>query len=166
MRLSEVKGNIIRMAEEGQVEAIVHGCNCVHAMGSGIAGQFARRYPEVPKADIDGSVFNDVTKLGTWTKAAVRSVVNPSIVFDVYNMYTQKRPAYDGADVFEYAAFQRGCEALADYVLDHPEYIIAFPKIGAGLAGGDWNRIRQTILDAFEHTNAQIVLVEWDGTNL
>lgn len=168
--IREIKGNLISMCETGELPAMVHGCNCLHMMGSGIAGQLARRYPEVPKADIRDSKYGDFSKIGDFTEAQCESVTNEGVVFYVYNAYTQKIPSYDGHDVFEYESFPVLLGKIVRDIEWHVgggqtegwSYEIGFPQIGAGLAGGDWPRIRQMIVDAFEaHPNITAVLVEY-----
>lgn len=157
------------MCEEGILQSMVHGCNCMHAMGSGIAGQLARRYPIVPAKDIDQSEYGDMSKIGTFSTAAVKSITNPDVYFCVFNAYTQKNPAYNGEDVFEYDAFPDILEEIKDILRESGQateenpYTIGFPQIGAGLAGGDWPRIKQMIVDAFEsNPNFIVTLVEYD----
>lgn len=176
MSIKEIKGNLIGLCETGVLDGMVHGCNCLHAMGSGIAGQLARRYPVVPAADIDNSTFGDMTKLGYFTEACVHSVVDDSVYFNAFNLYTQRAPTYTGEDVFDYESFPQGLERIkadlrmfsgeADEYETFP-YKLGFPKIGAGLAGGDWPRIEAMIREAFEAArDIEVTLVEWDGTDL
>lgn len=169
----ETKGDLIALCEAGRIHGMVHGCNCMHAMGSGIAGQLARKYPEVPQADIDQTAFGDFTKIGTFTDALVCLDDEADNMFMVYNAYTQKTPSYNGEDVFEYEAFPRVLQAIrsdieqninANMATPNPnwKFVLGFPQIGAGLAGGDWPRIRQMILDEFQdHPNIIAVLVEY-----
>ena len=49
--LKHAKGNLIDMAEAGEFDVIVHGCNCQNTMGSGIAKEMRARYPGVYQAD-------------------------------------------------------------------------------------------------------------------
>lgn len=166
----EVKGDLLRMARTGLVDGLAHGCNCMHAMGSGIAGQLAREFPEVPMVDIRGTNFSDFTKVGTFTYTTVRSHIRTASstehAFEVYNCYTQKQPSYDGRDVFEYEAFPALLQKLHRIISANPMisegYRLGFPQIGAGLAGGDWPRIRQMIVDEFEESeDICAVLVEY-----
>ena len=87
--ISEVKGDVISMAETGIIDGLAHGCNCLHAMGSGIAGQLARRYPEVPLIDQQETAFRDFSKIGSFTVAECNSVVDEDKWFAVFNCYTQ-----------------------------------------------------------------------------
>lgn len=170
MAIKEIKGNIIHLGETGQLDGWVHGCNCYHAMGSGIAGQVARRYPAVPEADRVGSAYGDPYKIGTYTKAHCTSIVDPAITFTVFNAYTQIAPSYNGEDVFQYNGLHT---VLTDFVgrldLNRTEptpYRLGIPKIGAGLAGGDWERIQHIIHNTLGRSNIDVYIIEWDGTTL
>ena len=89
-------------------------------------------------------------------------------------MYTQYAPSYDGSDVFEYEKFAEACVVLrneleVDWHLDDNDetYKLGFPQIGAGLAGGDWPSIRDSIIAAFATSNLiDVFLVEFDGSDL
>jgi len=60
------KGDLLKMAEEGKFDVIVHGCNCFNTMGAGIARQIARRFPEAYAADCE-TIASDISKLGTFS---------------------------------------------------------------------------------------------------
>lgn len=175
MAIKEITGNVIGLCETGEITGMAHGCNCLHAMGSGVAGQLARRYPAVPQVDREKTIRGDATKLGTYTDVCVESVVEKDIYFNVFNLYTQFAPSYDGSDVFEYQHFadaivQLRNELELDWrleVSDDEPYKLGFPQIGAGLAGGDWPHIRELIIKVFEtSTLIDVYLVEWDGSEL
>jgi O-acetyl-ADP-ribose deacetylase (regulator of RNase III) len=137
--LLHLKGNLIDMAENGDFDVIVQGCNCFNTMGGGIAREIRERYPHV--AAVDGkTVRGDYNKLGNWSSENV-ILKNGTVTFDIVNAYTQ----YDmsqGTDVFEYSAFDLICQKL------HKAYgtkRIGLPYIGMGLAGGNKSVIMEQI---------------------
>lgn len=157
--MKTIKGDLIKLAEEGEFDVIIHGCNCFHAMGGGIAEQLADKYPQVEVADKQ-TEFGDREKLGKWTEAIVE--VNDN-VFTVVNAYTQYKWS-SGSDVFEYEAFQQFLKLFTESVLYCPFRIkIGFPQIGAGLAGGDWSRISKMIEKFSEDvaSYADVTVVEY-----
>jgi O-acetyl-ADP-ribose deacetylase (regulator of RNase III) len=151
--MKTIKGDLIKLAEEGMFNVIVHGCNCFHAMGGGIAKQLADRYPIVEETDRQ-TEFGDKNKLGTSSQVIVKSPTTNHL-FIVKNAYTQYYWSH-GKDVFEYDAFQRFLNYTTELIIQsytpkegfvtpkkRPHY--GFPQIGAGLAGGDWSRISKMI---------------------
>lgn len=130
------KGDLLDLAEAGEFDAIVHGCNCFNTMGSGIARQIADRYPGV--RDIDGvTAKGSIKKLGDWTAGPIET---ENGYFRIFNAYTQYGTSADGRDVFEYESFYLILRKLA-HVFGDEQWRWGFPYIGMGLAGGDKTRI-------------------------
>lgn len=159
--MKTIKGDLIKLAEQGEFDVIVHGCNCFHAMGGGIAKQLADKYPQVEEADNKTKV-GDYSKLG---KSSQAEVVVGDHLFLVINAYTQYRWSY-GVDVFEYAAFQGFLNNFTIAITAEkpsPKWKIGFPMIGAGLAGGDWSRISKMIENFSERLTdfADVTIVEY-----
>lgn len=177
-RIEYVNGDLLKMAGEGAFDYIVHGCNCYNAMGGGIARAIAEMYPRAQQVD-NMTGRGDLNKLGHFTLAVVNSIIDPSIEFTIINAYTQAAPS-SGEDVFEYNHFRRICTDLNDCIgaesaaeLDDlsgdeiaPRKIprIGFPLIGAGLAGGDWNRIEKIIEDSFDGDKS-VTVVRYSQTS-
>lgn len=144
--MKTIKGDLIKLAEQGEFDMIVQGCNCFHAMGGGIAKQLADKYPQVLEADKE-TEYGDRGKLGYFSVAYVE--VN-NHTFSVINLYTQYKWS-SGYDVFEYEHFELYLRKMAYFITGFPESLftpkfrIGFPMIGAGLAGGDWSRISKMI---------------------
>lgn len=51
INLKRARGDLVQMADQGQFDCIVHGCNCFRTMGAGIARQIAQKWPEAAEAD-------------------------------------------------------------------------------------------------------------------
>ena len=136
--LKHTKGNLLDLAEAGEFDIVVQGCNCFNTMGGGIAREIRERYPVVASVDM-ATLRGDYRKLGTWTECDAGEKSR----FTVINAYTQYNMS-QGTDVFEYTAFelilQKLCHAYGDLR-------IGLPYIGMGLAGGDKN----VILEQIEH---------------
>ena len=131
-----VKGDLLAMGKANEFDIIVHGCNCFNTMGSGIAAQVAKQFPDAKLAD-DETVRGDPGKLGTYTIGMHGRLV-------IINAYTQFGTSKNGEDVFEYNAFQRILDKLA---YRFGVWRIGFPMIGMGLAGGDKERILAMLED-------------------
>jgi O-acetyl-ADP-ribose deacetylase (regulator of RNase III) len=132
-----IRGDLLRLALDGRFDVIVHGCNCMCQMGKGIALTIKNQFPEAYEADKQ-TARGDRGKLGTFTTARIeRGDAN----FVVVNAYTQfdYRPPGPNVDYDAIAA------AMREVKRQFAGKRIGYPKIGAGLAGGDWPRIAAII---------------------
>lgn len=151
--LNHTKGNLITLAEMGEFDIIVHGCNCFNTMGSGIAREIRIRYPEACQVDLDTD-RGDMMKLGGWTS------VKPD-QFIIVNAYTQYDTSRRGEDVFEYSSFELILKKLA---YSYPALRFGFPYIGMGLANGNKERIMAMLEDFAKQistTGGSATLVEF-----
>jgi len=137
--MKSIKGDLIHLAQEGQFDLIVHGCNCFCTMGAGIAKQIRSQFPQAWEAD-RATVSGDKSKLGSYSKACINT---PSGRLHVINAYTQYNYSGDGVLV-DYDAVAKVFSALKKQFSGQR---IGYPKIGAGLAGGDW-KIISSIIDS------------------
>ncbi len=149
-----IQGDLLKLAEDGEFDIIVHGCNCFNTMGAGIAKQIRDRYPSAWEQDQQTESGN-ILKLGNFTS----DMINDK--FMIVNAYTQYGMSKVGEDVFEYTSF-----ALILQKLNHlyGTKRFGFPMIGMGLAGGDKDTII-SLLDWFsESVNEQggsVTVVEY-----
>lgn len=147
-----VRGDLLTLAVDGAFDVIVHGCNCQCSMGAGIAKSIRARFPEAYAADRE-TENGDRDKLGTITTATVE-VGDHELT--IVNAYTQFH--YRGKGVLvDYDALQSAFRLVKDRVAGSR---IGYPRIGAGLAKGDWDRIAAIIdneLAGEDHT-----LVEYE----
>lgn len=149
--LKYVKGDLIEAARIGHIDVIAHCCNCFCAMGSGIAPQIAKAFPDAKVVD-DVTRKGDAGKLGKFTLGLDWGV-------SIYNLYGQYGfwKKEDGSINLNYYHLAKALEAM---VIDLKEkgdddLTIGFPKIGCGLAGGDWevvSQIIETVFDGFDVT--------------
>ena len=150
--LKHTVGNLLDLAEAGEFDVVVQGCNCFNTMGGGIAREIRERYPMA--ALVDGETKRgDYNKLGTYTTAFTGK-------FLIVNAYTQYNMS-TGKDVFEYLAFKLILQKLL-YV--YGDRRIGFPYIGMGLAGGDSAYIIAQIETFAEEVSAKggsVTLVEF-----
>ena len=147
------QGDLIQLALSGEFDVIVHGCNCHCQMGRGIALTIKKLLPEAYFADCQTSK-SDKTKLGTISVAEIK---RNQVSFVVVNAYTQFDWAGEGVKA-DYQAIRQVMKAIKQQFSGKR---IGYPKIGAGLAGGDWQIIYPIICEELEgehHT-----LVEYIG---
>lgn len=141
------QGDLIALTRAGEFDVLVHGCNCFHTMGAGIARAISTAFPQALDAD-RATPEGDRSKLGT---LSVAEAAEGAHRFWIVNAYTQFHYGGQGRKV-DYGAISRAFEAVA---ARFPEARIGYPMIGAGLAGGDWNEIApriETALEGCDHT--------------
>jgi O-acetyl-ADP-ribose deacetylase (regulator of RNase III) len=124
-----------------------HGCNCRGGYGSGVAGVIARLYPQARIAYIKKF------KEEGWTPGEVQFVeVHPKRM--IANMATQD--TYGGAgDHVKYEAIEE-CFRTVLETAECAGCSVAIPKIGSGLAGGDWARIETIIRDELRYYQVNV----------
>ena len=148
--MKEIEGDLISLMKEYKFQTMAHGANCFCTMGSGIALQVKKEFPAAYEADCK-TIKGDFTKLGNYTYADYRW--NGEFAFRVINAYTQygfnpiEKP-------FDYEAFTL---CMRKINRNYKGMTIGLPLIGAGLAGGDWDRIKGIIDFEFKDMEATVV---------
>lgn len=129
------KGNIVSYALSDKFDVIIHGCNCFCKMGSGVALALRSEFPGIYDADCQ-TRRGDKDKLGTYT------FYRTPLAIVIINAYTQW--GYGTGRVHaDYNAISQVFKKIKE---NYSGKSIAYPKIGAGLGGGDW-RIISSIID-------------------
>lgn len=152
MTVNHTSGDIIHLAKEGYFDVIVHGCNCFCMMGAGLAPQMAKAF-NADKFPMEGYEYKgDINKLGTIDYELVDRktgrILNPkeelfSREVDrliVVNAYTQ----YKGGANLDMEALTLCFRKINDMFANAH---IGIPQIGCGIAGGNWEEVRQLIID-------------------
>lgn len=146
-------GNLLDLADAGEFDVIVHGCNCMNVMGAGIAKQIAHRYPAAYQAD-QATVRGAYEKMGRYTSAVVtRPDGSELVVVNAYTQYSIQGPQ----PRVSYSAVR---EAFSKIAMDFPTSRIGLPMIGAGLAGGDWDVLVNIIRNELGNCDATVVVLE------
>lgn len=129
-----------------ELHFIIHGCNAQGRMGTGFANEIRKKFPDAYKAYHDEYTNNNNRlELGT----IINYPVHSSLV--ICNAVTQQFYGYDGKKYVSYDAIDNIFNELnktAKTVLDLNlvnNVHFHFPKIGAGLAGGNWEIIEKII---------------------
>ena len=144
MDMKTVKGDIVQLAKDGEFEVIIHGCNCFHTMGAGVALAIKKAFPEAYEADLKTNK-GDELKLGTISIAETKDGL---IIVNAYTQFgcNSKDKPFSRPSLFS---------SLLQIRTFFHDKKIGYPMIGAGLGGGDWNEISKTIdvcLDKLDHT--------------
>ena len=140
------KGDLLK----SKCDIICHQVNCKGVMGSGIAKQIRDMYPEVYEGykwfldNYGDKAFGEVWCVDTSDKRIVA------------NMFTQYDYLPRSVNHTSYAMFRQACKQikehakLAKIAKNKKDIIIGFPDhIGCGLAGGDWDIVKEIIKDEF-----------------
>lgn len=139
-----LNGDLIAAAKWGSFDVIAQCCNCQNTMKSGIAPLIARAFPEAHAAD-QATAKGSKDKLGHFSVGVVEE---PKLL--VYNLYGQfgywnRR---QGKMDLSYEALDKSLSGMRSDIItrglvrDLKGHVrVGVPKMGAGLAGGDWNII-------------------------
>lgn len=148
--MDKIGGDLIALALAGRFDVIVHGCNCFCTMSAGIARAIQDEFPEAYAADLV-TVKGDRNKLGDYSFATVRRQEHEITIINGYTQFN-----YHGDSVLvDYDAVERLFTKIKQQFSGRR---IGYPKIGAGLAGGDWDRISRIIDDKLAGENHHLVL--------
>ncbi len=165
----EIEGDLIKLAKQGTFDVITHGCNCLSNMGAGIAPQMAKAFgvdkfqmelwgPTIGKLGcIDYETFV-IGQNAIWSlEDADNKLGEPELA--VVNSYTQYRYGKNHTDgvskPLDYEALTL-CMRKINTTFSGKH--IGLPKIGAGLAGGDWNRIKKIIQTELKDMKVSVVI--------
>ncbi|MCS1350876.1 hypothetical protein [Mechercharimyces sp. CAU 1602] len=114
---------------------IGHQCNCFDVMGAGVAKQNKHLYPEAFDADRNFKVSFGEERLGKISYAQTKK----RIIFNLYGQYKFGRKGdHTVIPMFE-AALVNMMKELDGRFQDFDAKIGLPYKIGAGLAGGEWD---------------------------
>lgn len=145
--MKTVKGDLIKLAINGEFDVIVHGCNCFCQMGAGIAYTIKQKFPKAYEADLE-TKKGDKLKMGqiSWAETGNGKLV-------IVNGYTQYNWQGNGVKV-NYDALRKVFKKIKE---QFSGLRIGYPAIGAGLASGDWNIISKIIEEELEGENHTFV---------
>lgn len=146
--MNVISGDLLDLAACGHFDVIVHGCNCQCTMGAGIAKQIKQQFPAAFEADL--KTAKGAQKLGTISFATVRAHDHS---FTIVNGYTQVHWRGSGVKV-DYEAIR---SVMRHVKTQFSRSRIGYPRIGAGLAGGDWQRIALIIIEELSGENHTLV---------
>ncbi len=155
--VQRITSNLVHLIRQDEIDVAVHGCNCFHRMGRGIAPILNELSDgALLQADME-SPFGDINKMGTTTHAMIGNV-------KVYNAYTQYvwYVSVPGEPIYvHWESFYRAMCSIIGTMINEGHSRIAIPLIGCGLARGDiadFNRVIQSLVDVFHNYPQSIEL--------
>jgi O-acetyl-ADP-ribose deacetylase (regulator of RNase III) len=152
MKYNEVRGDLIELAKAGEFDVIAHGCNCFCNMASGIAPQMARAFGcnLYPLENVN--TRGDINKLGQIDFGTQLVTLDKRLT--VVNLYSQYIPAVH-LKPLDYEALTLGLRKI-NHIFKGKH--IGLPQIGAGLAGGNWTRIKQIIQTELRDMDVTVII--------
>jgi len=151
--MKTVQGDLIQMALDGKFDVMIHGCNCQCAMGKGIAKSIKETFPAAYEADCNLTEKGDRGKLGSFSHVTIPLDNGTVTVVNGYTQFHWKGPEGKA----DYEAIRNVMRGVKEKFAGQR---IGYPKIGAGLAGGDWEVISAIIdeeLAGEDHTLVEYV---------
>jgi len=185
MNVETIQGNLLDFPSHCKndlnkyigINAIAHSCNTRNIMGAGIAKQIKNRYPQAYEADT--KAFNQeydengqyIHWLGKFSKAEINLNFLPNGRGFIYNMYNQASIG-SGRQV-DYEHFLRALKRVETDLLEasiskheydpSPPPVLGLPYgISCGLAGGNWNIVKELINDIFLDSPIKCYIVKFD----
>ena len=141
--IEEIQGDVFKAKEQ----VLIHGCNCFCTWGKGVAKTMLRLYPKAFEQDFL-TRRGSKDKLGTYSAWRGKHYYYDQDV-TVINLYSQWDlwSRHDPKDVYaDYDAIREGLKQV-EFVYRGASF--AMPRIGAGLAHGDWATIKKIIDEVF-----------------
>lgn len=146
--MQTVTGDLVKMALRGEFDVIIHECNCCCDMQTKLGKQIRQFFPEAYMADM-ATVCGDITKLGSYSQANVRSKAGEIVIVNAYTRHNDANEALRAiSSVF--------CKIKHEFA----GLKIGYPKIGASLQGHYWEQISNIIDEALVDEDHALVL--WD----
>lgn len=134
-------GSVLDGMRTGKYDMFAHGCNCFKTMGAGVAVQVRNDWPWLYQADLDFGLKPE-DRLGNC------SFVQRGYKF-YFNLYTQYdhgagRNLNYGSII---SSFDRAFNIIDEEIEAYqPLIAVCLPRIGAGLAGGNWLIIEEMLM--------------------
>ena len=143
---------------KSDVDAIGHCANCFNTMGSGIAKQIKKTFPEAFESDSKTEI-GDKSKFGSFSVGFVKKPHN-QIKF-VYNLYGQYYYGRDSRKL-NYESIDTALLKMRHDCISKPIKSIGFPKnMGCTLAGGDWSIVSSMIESVFNDGAFSVYICEY-----
>ena len=152
--IEEIKGDLFYT----DCDVVGHGVNCRGGFGSGIAGQIKNLFPNVRDEYLkyhenNGWQLGDVQLV----KAENKEVIGDKKLI-IANCATQIN--YYPREILnaDYSAIETICYKLKDYCKQE-ELTLALPRIGCGLAGGDWEIVKAIYEKVFDDFHVKVYCI-------
>lgn len=147
MEIKYLKGDATEPIVIGDKYSVIcHCCNAIGAWGKGFVVPLGKKYPIAREKYLE---FIENTpkenRLGSVSFAKVNDNIIVANIIGQYYTYPK-----DGKIPLDYEALEKGFKFIINIFKMHKMPLtIHMPKIGCGLAGGDWNVVEKIIKNTF-----------------
>lgn len=147
MKIKYVKGDATNpYIIPNYYSVICHCCNALGAWGRGFVVPLGARFPKAKDKyrELIKTTSKD-ERLGKVSFAKVTKDIVVANIIGQYGIYSK-----DNKPLVNYDAIRQGFETvIKNFKTHNMQFTIHMPKIGCGLAKGDWNVIENIIKDTF-----------------
>lgn len=164
--INYVEGDATLPVGDGK-KIIAHVCNDLGRWGSGFVVALGRRYPFAKSTYImwskgrcpNGGPYDLPFELGNVDFASTGWGKHDVLVANMVAQHDVVRK--NGITPIRYDALSKCLKTVFQYASQNG-YSVHMPRIGCGLAGGEWNKIEPLILEA-NVFDIQVYVYDWNG---
>lgn len=154
MEIKYLKGDATEpIIIDNKYSVICHCCNALGAWGKGFVIPLGKKYPRAKEKYLEFiKMSNKDNRLGSVSFAKVTDNIIVANIIGQYNIYPK-----NGKIPLDYDALEKGFKVIINtFKMHNMPLTVHMPKIGCGLAGGDWNRVENIIKNTFINENIEV----------
>lgn len=139
---------------------IVHCCNNIGKWGAGFVLQLGNRFPSAKKSYLEWfRKMRHPSASGPMVLGEIQLIDNASDIY-VINLIGQRGTGYsNGLAPIRYCAIRSGFSKVREIAITN-NASIHMPRMGSGLAGGDWNIIEKIVKEEFIDHNISVTVYD------
>lgn len=146
-QLKYKKGNIIKLADEGNFDLLINCCDCFGSFNTDISKEIIKRWPESKIID-QRTKKGDVHKLGSYSIASVMTRSGSSLL--IINMYSAYKPSND----FKLIHLEQGLLRLQEIMRANVSMVISDDICKEE----DWSDVESSLQKNFTKLDLTIVI--------
>ena len=134
---------------------IVHICNNVGGWGRGFVVAISKKWKKPEQEYREWYKNQKGFELGQVQFVEVDDSITVANMIAQHNI---KR--INGKAPIRYEALEKCLKSISEYAVDH-DFSVHMPRIGCGLAGGEWEKVEAIIKRAILKTNVQVTVYDF-----
>ena len=154
MEIKYIKGDATEPIIIGNKYSVIcHCCNALGAWGKGFVIPLGKKYPIAKEKYLKFiKMTKEENRLGSVSFAKPTDNIIIANIIGQYYTYPK-----DGKIPLDYGALEQGFRNVIEmFQTNDIPLTIHMPKIGCGLAGGDWNVVEEIIKNTFIKENIEV----------